>query len=267
MQKHWFFNPAKTYSHFATAGVWLFFAVLGGSLIGCTKDGGETPVLVDTTRNRPVAPTGMIREFYIDDTLIGYERGTFVRWYVSETNASTVVTLNGIKVAYNDALTTGPLRSNVNYVLAVNNGSQQTKTIRVADKLTTGLWNGARRWVVNDTWIWKQVRAIGSQGQDTLVYDWVSIFAADRARYLDARTSFTLTGDSKEEQLTWSYYGQLKPSGKFVATPDGQPKPFFTWKNRVYFVDTLTPLSMVVTFDTSNYSGAVTRNRIRYIPE
>lgn len=245
-------------------------AVLGCTWLalsaGCSKNGGSdrTPV-VDTTRPAPPAPTGMISEFTVKDTLVGYERRSAVRWYVTGTNNYTEVTLNGVKVAFSGAITTELLTANAVFVLAINNGVSETRTIKVADVLTTGLWNDGKRWRTADYLVNKQVLEKGSQGQDTLVYRWVSMYSSDITRLEGWRTSFTLLHESKEEQ-TAPGYPQPPYSGMFV--PDNAtPQTYFTWKKRVYTVDTMTANLLVVTFDSLMSPGIIYKNRYRYIPE
>jgi len=264
MKKQCFFGRIPHTCNLAAAGIMAFFAFWGITLIGCSKDPGEKKQVIDTTPPPSTAPSGVIKEFYIDDTLIGYDRGTFVRWYVTETNNYTTVKLNDVKVAFSGSVTTGPLKSDVAYTLTVNNGLAQTKKIKVADETSTVLWNSGKRWQPADIWVYKQVKATGSLGQDTLVYDWVSVFNGNYQYYQDIRLSFFLTGIAKEESAASSW---AAVTNKYVPELPVVPgtKRTFNWKNTLFTIDSASANMLTLRYDTTDMSGAKGKKQVKYV--
>lgn len=248
------------------------FCVL--SVASCTKPEAERPIRVDTLLPPPSAPTGVIQEFSVQDSLVGYMRQTVIKWYVTGTNDLTEVRLNGVKLKdFSGAQQTGPLTDPVSvFTLSINNNVQRSKTIRVADSMTTALWNDGKRWRTIDTRTLTEdtIRLIG--GADSVVYVWKSTFdAAARDKYRDFRTSFYLDNNSLEEQLSTNF-PKPNPSGKFTIGFLGNNAPGtkygMFWKSAVYRIDTLSLATReLVLYVDSFKNGKNTYNRIRYTPE
>lgn len=245
----------------------LVAGILGCYMIGCTKPDDPFTPRVDTLPT-PVGPTGNIKEFSVQDSLVGYGRQTILKWNVTETNSKTMVTLNGIKVALYGGLQSGQLYNQTTFTLAVNSGKTATKLIRVADSLTTRLWNDGQRWMPVDILKDTSRIIVGSQGQDSTVYYEISIFDRNADRYRNERLSFYLDRTSKEEQLSSSYPKPL-PSGKFdpYARVNPTDSLFMIWKNRWYWIQGITDNELMLRFDTLRAPGVTATTWIRYIPQ
>jgi hypothetical protein len=113
----------------------------------CSKSGDDPVDPLPITSPPPATPpSGVISNFEITDSLMPfYTAGSFLKWWVSGTNAQTVVSINGVKVAFNGILDTGPLKQTTTFTLSVNNGKQASVICYVADSVTTLLWNKGKR--------------------------------------------------------------------------------------------------------------------------
>lgn len=110
----------------------------------CSKKSDVISPVLPVIPTIPNIPTGEIQSFTIDDTLVAFNTGTSVRWLVTGTNLNTVVTYNGVKVANSGVFETGPLKQNTTITLAVNNGKTASVSVKVADSITSLLWNGGK---------------------------------------------------------------------------------------------------------------------------
>lgn len=235
--------------------------LLGLFFAACSKPENFKDVVVDTTRPVVQGPTGTIKEFLALDSLIGFLHSTFIRWNVTDANAKTVVQFEGVTVSLYNSAQTDALRKTTTYKLTVNNGKSATVTVRVADSLTTGLWNDGRKWYVADALSYEPQVINGSQ------VDWISHYTSELG---STRTMFYLDGTSKIVQNS-PIFPQPKPSGSFVtrydsATVSSPAVASFTWKGRIYVIDTLANDRLTVRFD-SIAGGMVRHNMVRYKPE
>lgn len=232
----------------------LFFAA-------CTKPDDPGILVVDTTRPVAQGPTGTIKEFVALDSLIGFLHSTFIRWNVTETNSKTVVMYEGVSVPIYNSAQTAALRQTTTFKLSINNGKSATVTVQVADSLTTGLWNEGRRWYVVDAMSFEP-QVIGG-----IQVDWISHYTSELG---SMRTMFYLDGSSKVVQNN-PMLPQPRPSGSFVtrydsATISAPAVASFTWKGRIYVIDTLASDRLTVRFD-SIAGGIIRHNMVRYKPE
>lgn len=220
-------------------------------LTGCSKsaDPVTAPISVppDVT-----APSGIIKEFFVRDTLIAFNDKSVVKWNITGTNSKTIVTINGIKVGVYGMFETAPLKQATNYVLEVNSGVKKTITAQVADSVTSLMWHDGKRL--------KQIKA------EVYVYvmgegpKWVDI---TNDRIINERTSFFLNGDSKIEQLSPAYE-KPKASGKFVVNL-GQLT--FTWQGNIYTFVCINEQKFIITYYAKDSLGNNLQNRSTYILE
>ncbi len=251
------------------AGIFIGAGLLAMQMIGCTKSPDATPVVIDSIPPVPNTPTGIIKDFSIDDTLIGYRRSSLIRWNVIGTNIKTKVYLivspaavkpDSIQVPLYGTIHTGALLESKTYSLYVNSGRQVTRTLKVADSIATLLWNDGKRWRPVDVLSYELVIIQGVQQKA-----WVSYYTLKADQYQNERVNFYLDGNSKETQLSGNY-PQPKPSGKFYSIP-GLPLPSFSWKGRLYTIDTVDSKNLVVRFDSLQNGSINTTNRIKYASE
>jgi hypothetical protein len=248
---------------------WAFFlaAILGCYMMSCTKADKDFTPRVDTPAGPPVIPTGIITQFLVMDSLIGYGYQTIVKWTVMEGNIRTVVTLNGVKVGLNGGMQSGHLTTKTNFILAVNNGLTATKVVDVADPLTTYLWNDGKRWMpVNFFTYNRNLKTKGYFGQDSTYEGWESVYHLDSAKYSHERASFYLDGNTQEEQLS-SSYPRPNPSGKIIVLSN-TGKLAFHWKGRTYNIDSIANNILIMRFDTTlQNTNTIVSNRIHLTPE
>jgi hypothetical protein len=171
------------------------------------------------------------------------------------------VQLEGVTVPLYNSVQTDALRQTTTFKLTINNGKSATVTVRVADSLTTGLWNDGRKWYVADALSYEPQVINGSQ------VDWISHYTSELG---STRTMFYLDGTSKIVQNS-PIFPQPKPSGSFVtrydsATVSSPAVASFTWKGRIYVIDTLANDKLTVRFD-SVAGGIIRHNMVRYKPE
>jgi hypothetical protein len=114
-------------------------------LFACSKPKDEpVPVIPPPVPPQSTTPSGVIEYFTINDTLIGYNKSTDCKWLVTGTNSLTVVTLGGNKVTTTGPFPTGRLLRDSLFILAVNSGAQMQQMVRVADPVTTALYNDGK---------------------------------------------------------------------------------------------------------------------------
>jgi hypothetical protein len=255
---------------YASPLVFLMAGVMGCYLTGCTKPGEEITPRVDTLPT-PMGPTGNIKEFTIQDSLIGYKRQSIVKWNVTEANAKTVVTLNGVKVALYGGVQTGQLIANSTFTLMVNNGKTLTRAILVADSLSTYLWNDGQRWMPTDVLKDTTYYLKDQQQRDSLVTGFVSIFSrnTNADMFSHQRLSFYLDHTWKEEQLSTNYPRPNPANGSYQAFPRRVPSDelFMIWKNNYYWIEFISDQKMTIRFDSPASAGPRVTTRIQYIPE
>jgi hypothetical protein len=276
VQEYWQANKQvkqlRRYTISCAAFVVLAFYLV--SIPSCTKPEDPQPIVVDTLPAPPSGPTGIIKDFSIQDSLIGHGRQTVIKWYVEGTNSLTEVRLNGEKVMFSGAMQSGPLSQNTVFTLTVNNNKQASKMVYVADSIATLLWNDGKRWRTIGTRTLIDTMMKGSAGQDSSIKVWQNTFDSEISKkYEHFRTSFYLDGNSKEEQV-FTNFPKPNPSGTYkVVTAISSPDPGtgfgIQWKTRTYFIDTLSLASkeLVLFVDTTTTGGKRTFNRIRYTPE
>jgi hypothetical protein len=221
-------------------------------IYGCSKpdDSVPTPPPPPPT---PTSPTGTIKEFFLLDTIVPFNKGTTAKWSVAESNDKTIVSFNGVKVTLYGVLETGRLQQTTTFTLSVNSGAKQSKTVKVYDSITTYMWNEGKRW--------KQVNFESFEKLTGLPdSQWVAHMTDTIA---NERTSYFLNGDSKIEQLKPAF-GTPGPSGKFVVYLD---KNKFSWKGILYSIVILDKTDFKITYETTQLNGAKLRQRNTYIFE
>lgn len=234
----------STYSFCKVVSFPLLFILLFAS---CTKD-PETPLSPFPPSTPPTStPTGVIDNFEMVDSLVGYNYGTIAKWLVSGTNTYTTVTFNGIKVATTGTLATGPLKVTTKYTLAVNNGKQNEITVLVADSTTTYLWHGGKFFRKTKS----ELETAAGVYTDTLIDPYIA----------DQRIYFSLKGTSKIIQGTSNANVSQQDAGPYVVqVSTGAPGDLgsFTWRGIVYkilFIDSrFLKVEYIATHPTRGYA-------------
>lgn len=132
----------STYSLHNALRFVVLFIVSVCFVMGCSKPPDDPiPQLPPLVIPPDTIPTGVIENFSIDDTLIGYNTSTFARWLVTGSNKLTAVTFAGYPVGISGPFSTGRLKRDSLFVLAVNNGQRRSQMVHVADSITTKLYN------------------------------------------------------------------------------------------------------------------------------
>jgi hypothetical protein len=104
----------------------------------CSKKPDIIPVPVPVVVPPVVTATGTIASFSVKDTLVPFNTGTLVSWTVDNANTKTVATLNNNTVSLpTGTLNATALKVNTTFTLALNSGVSESKTLKVADSLTT----------------------------------------------------------------------------------------------------------------------------------
>ncbi len=227
-----------------------FIVILSVIVInGCSKPDDPVPVPTPPPPT-PTSPTGTIKEFFLQDTIVPFNKGTTAKWSVAESNDKTIVTFNGVKVTLYGVLETGRLQQATTFTLSVNSGAKQSKTVQVYDSITTYMWNEGRRW--------KQVNFETLEKTNALPdSQWVAHMTDTIA---NERTSFFLNGDSKIQQLKPAY-GTPGPSGKFVVYLE---KNKFSWKGILYSIVILDKTDFKITYEKIQSNGAKLWHRNTY---
>ncbi len=234
--------------------------------MSCTKDPGEntTPYIPP-----PVVspPSGMIDTFYLTDSVVPFNTfGSTMKWLVTGTNTQTIVTLNGVKIAFYGALDTGPLKQTTTFTLAINNGKQAARTLRVADSVTTNLWNNGKRLKII-------MREVSIWNPNSNLYEFRDTTSSIDAYTLDQRIYFSYFGTSKLYQKTANTFVALNDGGRFVVlavinptTTTTNPSAF-TWQGILYTIVTLDSNFLVVTYDAAQPNGPNLKTRDTYLFE
>ena len=217
---------------------------------GCSKPDDPVPAPPPPPPPTPISPTGIIKEFILQDTIVPFNKGTIAKWSITESNNKTIVTFNDVKVTLYGVLETGRLKRATTFTLSVNSGAKQSKTVQVYDSITTYMWNEGRRWKqVNFETLEKTIALPDSQ--------WVAHMTDTIA---NERTSFFLNGDSKIQQLKTDY-GTPGPSGKFVVYLETNK---FSWKGILYSIVILDKTDFKITHEIIQSNGAKLRHRNTY---
>ncbi len=238
----------RTYNK--TAGIFLLL----GMLWSCTKSSDNyTPVVQPPATVNP--PTGVIESFTLTDTLIPFYTGSTAKWLVTATNLNSVITFNGVVVGNYGVLDTGPLKQTTVFTLAVNNGKKASVTLKVADSVTTLLWNKGKR--LRQT---KYELFLVPTGQ----IDPVWIDNPIMARVADQRIYFNLDGTSRIYQSTASTYVAPPDAGRFVISASQNA---FTWLGATYTIGSLDNNVLITTYDELMANGTIVRARNTYAYE
>ncbi len=235
--------PSTSKSILAAVFVLLLFA-------SCSKKSDFISPIIPVIPIIPNVPTGEIQSFTIDDTLVAFNKGTSVRWLVTGTNLNTVVTYNGVKVANSGVFDTGPLKQATTITLAVNNGKTASVSVKVADSITSLLWNGGKHLY-----------------QTKAEYLMVPPVVKDSS-YVDSALT-----DTQKYQIF--YFNLNKSSTIFQTVPFIPPmdaglitinntKTGFTWRGVEYTILVLDSKVLRVTFYTTQANGDKVLTRFTY---
>jgi hypothetical protein len=238
----------STYRLTAALGAIAFSMMV--SVMSCTKSDPDIPVppYVPPVLSQP---TGTIDSFTLSDSLVpyGYNMGVTMKWSVIGTNSQTSIDINGVKFGFYGSIEVGPLKQTTLYILSVNNGKKDTVILKVADSVTTNMWNGSDA---------KRLRIIKRQ-----VYRWVDTlpksdyFWVDTtidAHTLDQRIYFSYRGTSRIYQKTANQYVALSDEGKFVVNllninPTGtQQFNSFRWQGNTFVIEKLDANFMTISY-------------------
>ncbi len=222
----------------------------------CSKPDDPGPVVPLPPVTPPPSSTasGIIDTFYVNDTLIPYNTGTTAKWNVTGTNSLTIVTFNGVKVAFNGVLDTGPLTFGTAFTLAVNSGKMVTRFVHVADSLTTNLWNTG-----------KQLRLTKTEYNVTLVG------VPGGAQWRDT----TLSIQSPSQRMVFgidSTVSIIQSMPVYVATKSGKfiansTQWSYDWKGITYIIGARTDKMLQVTYIMRQLNGVVNQVRDTYVYE
>ncbi len=226
-----------------------FFVCVFG--ISCSKTTEQPTITLPVIPPVSNAPTGEIQSFSVADTLVAFNTGTSVSWLVVGTNLYTIVTYNRVKVANSGVFDTGPLKQQTTFTIAVNNGKSKSLVVKVADSITSLLWNGGKNlYLTKAEYFTKPAGATDST--------YVDIPLTDQQRY--QIIYFNLQGGSTIIQ-TLPFNGPTD-TGKCIinATKTG-----FTWQNVEYTILMLDSKTLKVTFWGTNTNGARVLYRYTYL--
>ncbi len=232
--------------------IWIIPAMMAVFfVVSCSKSSEPTPPTPVTPPAVDYKPTGVIESFTMTDTFVAFGYGTIAKWLVTGTNNYTVVTINGVKIATYGAMDTGPLNKNTIFTLAVNNGAQSNVAIKVADSVTTLLWNGGKRL--------KLIKAEKYVIDTSNTYHWEADTTIDK-QTLDQRINFNFNGDSKITQSS-SAYVSLGDAGPVVING---AKNGFMWRGIQYTIVNLDNKYLQVIFNKLQPTGMYTLARYNY---
>ncbi len=227
------------------------------TLFGCSKNSDSfTPAT--QTPVAPSPPSGEIQSFTLSDTLVAFNTGSTAKWFVTSTNDLTIVTFNGVKVAFSGVLDTGPIKQASKFTLVVNSGKQASLTLKVADSLTSLLWNKGKRLKLKKIeWF------VAPAGQaDKKWVDTTSSLLTPRLA--DQRTYFYLDGSTKIIQVTPLLYPPPNEAGKFIANA---AFPGYTWQNILFLIEVLNDNNLVSTYNATQPNGSWILVRNTYLYE
>lgn len=210
---------------------------------GCSKTVTPDPVVPPVT-TPPSVPSGVIQSFTIADTLVPYNKGSYVSWLVTGTNTLTVVSYQGVKVGNYGSLDTGPLKQNTTFTLSVNSGAKAMVSVKVADSVSTALWNEGKGLKIIKT------EYYGMLPTDTTT-SWIDQ-AIDK-QIADQLIYFDYDGSSEIKQQPGSPYTAPGNTGPFVVL---NQQTQFIWRQVLYTIKYLDTKKLVVQFNEEKGSGA-----------
>jgi hypothetical protein len=244
----------STYSLFNAMRLVVLFVV--AVCFSCSKPKPDpTPVLPPVPNPQSTKPSGEIDSYSIDDTLIGYNKSTFGRWFISGTNTLTKVKFGGHENAGNTGgVSTGLLKKDSLFVLSVNSGALRSQMIHVADTITTRLNNEGKAAVRTKM----EITDTGGVFIDTPM----SVCTAHELLYFNLtrniiiiNTDISCPSPPAGGMFYIVDFGTLPDSSTIPVTP-GTPT-LFMWKNTLYTVVTLTSTSLVVTYKANDKTGTL----------
>lgn len=232
-----------TYSFIRALRYVVLFTML--ACLACSKPDDPQPT-PPTPPNPPVnIPTGVIEYFLVDTNLVGFNRATFAKWLVSGGNTLTRVTLSGDLVGLYGPRSTGLLKKDTVFTLAINNGVQATQKITVADSITTMLWND------------------GKYAQRTKSQVYSGTGYKDTAVTLSMERIFF----NLNKNTTVINIGSPSPpdGGPFTVTQGRQANgpsmpyipPTLTWRNTTFTIISLDTQLLVVTYQAPDSTGTM----------
>ena len=240
-----------TYSR--TSAIALLFFFISG-MWSCSKSTDNfTPAVQPPNTVNP--PTGVIESFTLTDTLVAFNTGSIAKWLVTGTNLNSVITFNGVIVGNYGVLDTGPLKQNTTFTLAVNNGKKALASLKVADSITTLLWNKGKR--LRQT---KFEISLVPQGQTDPV--WVD--TPMTARVIDQRIYFSLDGTSRIYQSNANANVSPPDAGRFIVNV---MQGTFTWLGNTYLIGSLDNNELKINYDIALSNGKKVHARNTYAYE
>ncbi len=237
-------NPKKS-TRYTGIAVCLVVALLWG----CSKPDPVVPVIPPTPPPVTPSPTGYIQNFQITDTLVAFAYGSTLKWLVNGTNNYTVVTINGVKVGLYGVLDTGPLKANTKYTLSVNSGKDSSVSIKVADSLSTALWNGGKSLKISKAELFDPVKN---------VFDTTSIDPELLLQHIYFNFNGTTTIIRKSGGLT-----SVTDAGPFTTSAGTR----FMWRGISYSIESLSDLKLVARFQELQSGGVVLTRRYTWTYE
>jgi hypothetical protein len=215
----------------------LICILFAGMMVSCTKQSDSfTPIVQPPTVIGP--PTGDIQSFILTDSLIAFNTGSTAKWLVTNTNTNSVIRFDSVIVGNYGVLDTGPLKQNTTFTLSVNNGKKADVSIKIADSITSLLWNKGKR--LKQTKYQFYLVPVGQTGP-------VWVDTPMTAQVADQRIYFNLDGSSKIIQSTASQYVSPPDAGKFTVNSS---LTAFTWRNVTYILGGIDNSYLDVTYDT-----------------
>ena len=236
-----------------TTAIALLFIIITG-MWSCSKSTENfTPAVQPPTTVNP--PTGVIESFILTDTLVAFNTGSTAKWLVTGTNLNSVITFNGVIVGNYGVLDTGPLKQNSTFTLAVNNGKQASVSLKVADSITTLLWNKGKR--LRQTKF--ELYLVRAGQTDPL---WVD--TPMTARVIDQRIYFSLDGTSRIYQSNANANVSPPDAGRFIVNV---MQGTFTWLGNTYLIGSLDNNELKTSYDIVLSNGRTVRARNTYAYE
>lgn len=219
--------------------------------VSCSKhDSG--PATPTPTPTPAPSPSGDIATFSARDSLIGFNNQTFIKWLVTNDNAYTTVMINNVKVALYGDMSTGQLKQSSAYTIMLNNNKTASLTVKVADSVTTLLWNKGKR--LKQTKLEYYYQPPGDSMQR-----WVD--TPINKQIADQRTYFALNNRTSTIQLSSMYVAP--PDAYFTVTDVA--KLNFIWNGVLYIITTLTSDDLVITYGLNTSIGYIrARNTYKY---
>lgn len=234
----------------------VLFIVCVSFFTSCSKPQDDPIPIVPPVVNPPsTVPSGVIDNFSIDDTLIGFNTSTFARWLVTGSNSLTTVTFGGNPVGVSGPYSTGRLKKDSLFVLLVNTGQKRSQMVHVADSITTKLNNGGMQmekikseYYIDSTKSWK----------DTLIDP-----QTKGEKLLFKFNGYTTVVDSLNNSSEVRFYvvdSGTQPGGSNPGSP-----PVIRFRGVLYTIVNFTVQSIQVTYDYTNVNNVVMRWRDTFL--